>query len=193
MLPRQKQNLLRNFNVTSKKRRLGGFTCYSVSSLFYELMRTLSISIRNWSVRWAYESITGACTEHTRQELMHAVSAVPSKHAENMHQELMHTLCIRVRNWCVCSAHMSGTGHNVSMCISFYPYTQHKHKNLNLKRSLQNMLIIHIRNCWVHWVCASGTDVCTDYVSGSDAHGELIVAESWAFWYGPVSLYRATF
>jgi hypothetical protein len=35
MLPRQKQNRLRNFKVTSKKRRLGGFTCYSVSSLFY--------------------------------------------------------------------------------------------------------------------------------------------------------------
>jgi hypothetical protein len=43
MLPRQKQNLLRNFKVTSKQRRLGGFTCYSVSSLFYAPRRLVQI------------------------------------------------------------------------------------------------------------------------------------------------------
>ncbi len=68
-------------------------------------MRTLSIRVRNsracwacvrsWCVRWAYESGTGACTEHMRQVLMRAQSAVPSKHA--------------VRNWCVPWAYGSGT------------------------------------------------------------------------------------
>ncbi len=93
-------------------------------------MRTLSIRVRNLCVRWAYGSGTDACTEHTSQELIRALSAhmkfekVSSKHAEHTHQDLMRTLSnehtcqelmhtpkeliralsVRVRNWCVSSA-----------------------------------------------------------------------------------------
>ncbi len=47
---------------------------------------------------------TDAFTEHTSQELMHALNAhmkfekVPSKHADHMHQELMRMLSINLRN-----------------------------------------------------------------------------------------------
>jgi hypothetical protein len=76
--------------------------------------------VRNWCVRWACESGTGACTEHTHQVLMRAQSAFPSKNAEHTHQELMRTLSIWVRNWCVCSA-----------CASVPDaYAQHAHKFL---------------------------------------------------------------
>ncbi len=73
-----------------------------------ELTCTLSVRVRNWCINWAHESGTGACTEHTPQILMHAQSAFPSKHAEHTHQELMRTLSIRVRNWCVHWAYASG-------------------------------------------------------------------------------------
>ncbi len=58
-------------------------------------MRALSIQ---------YMSETGACTEHTRKELMHALIAgmkfekVPSKHAEHTREELTRALSVRVRN-----------------------------------------------------------------------------------------------
>ena len=45
-----------------------------------------------------YESGIGACTEHTHQVLIHAQSAVPLKHAEHTHQELIPTLSICIRN-----------------------------------------------------------------------------------------------
>ncbi len=69
-------------------------------------MRTLSLRVRNWCVHWAYQSETGACTEHTHQLLIRAQSAVPLKHDDhdNMGQELMHALSVHVRNWCACSA-----------------------------------------------------------------------------------------
>jgi hypothetical protein len=69
-----------------------------------ELMRTLPI--RNSSI-YAYAHqfphFFTACQELMRaltmcQVLRRAHSAVPSKHAEHTHQELMRTLSIRVRN-----------------------------------------------------------------------------------------------
>ncbi len=116
----------------------------------------LSMHVRNWCISWAYASGTDACTEHMSQELVHALS-------------------IRVRNWwgytsgnnaCTerspfktCWAYTSGTD----------AYPEHTHHFLmrilsisvkipNLKRSPQNMLIMCIRNWWVHLAYASGTD-----------------------------------
>jgi hypothetical protein len=64
-----------------------------------ELVCALNIRVRN----------CGACTEHTRQELM-ALSArtkfekVSSKHAEHKRLQLMRTLSKRTSFLCVCSA-----------------------------------------------------------------------------------------
>jgi hypothetical protein len=110
---------------------------------------TLSVRIRNWCMRWAYKSGTGACTEHTDQVLMRAQGAVPSKHAEHTQQELMRTLSIQVRNWCVHWAYASGT----NACT------------LHRVQSLQNMLSIRIRNGCVPWAYRSGTDACTEPTS----------------------------
>ncbi len=85
------------------------------------LTRILSVRVRNWCVRWAYDLGIGVCTEHMPQVLMCAHSAVPSKHAEHTHQELMRTLSIRVRNWCVQWAYASGTG----------AHAQRAHQKLN--------------------------------------------------------------
>ncbi len=63
-----------------------------------ELMCKLSITIRNWCVRWAYESGTDACTEHMRQVLMCAQSAV-----------LQNMLSRCIRDWCVFWAYGSAT------------------------------------------------------------------------------------
>ncbi len=94
---------------------------------------------------------------------MCAQSVFPSKNAEHMHQEMMCTLSIRVRNWCIHWTYESGTD----------AYLEHMHqfltrmlsisiKILYLKRSLQSMLSKHIRNWCVHWACMSGTDACTE-------------------------------
>jgi hypothetical protein len=57
---------------------------------------------------WAYAPGTDAYPEHTCPELVRALasgtnvwcaqSAVPSKHAEHTHQELMRTMSIRLKN-----------------------------------------------------------------------------------------------
>ncbi len=103
--------------------------------------------VRNWCVCWAYESGAGACTDHMRQVLMRAQSA---KNSEQTHQELLRTLSVRVRYWCVRWAYESGT--------DAYPEHQFLTRMLsisikipNLKRSLQSMLSMRVRNrckCW---------------------------------------------
>ncbi len=134
-------------------------------------MRALSMHDRNWCIRWAYESGTDACTEHTRQVLMRAQSAFPSKNAEHTHQGLMRTLSehtgqelmcslsIRVRNWCVPWAYASVS----------YAYAQHKYNNSKFEKvpskhaehaikELMRTLSVCVRNWCVHWAYASGTD-----------------------------------
>jgi hypothetical protein len=133
------------------------------------LMRALSMRVRNWCVHWACASGTIACTELTHQVLMRAQSAFPSKNAEHTHQELMRTLSVRVRKWCVCSA-----------CPSVPDtYAQHAHQFLtrmlsisikipNLKefptnhaehtrKELVRMLSIRISSLRVCSACASET------------------------------------
>jgi len=78
---------------------------------------TLSMRGRNWCMLWACASGTDAYPEHTCPELVHAPASgtnvctecSPSKHAEHKHQELMRTMSIRRKNWCVCWAYESGT------------------------------------------------------------------------------------
>ncbi len=143
-------------------------------------MRALSMCVRNWCVCLAYESGTGACTEHTHQVLMCAQRAFPLINAEHTHQELMRTLSIRVRNWCVRWAYKSGTD----------AYPEHTHQFLtrmlsisikipNLKevppnhaehtrKELVRMLSIRDRNwctCWafasIPYTCISSLRLCS--------------------------------
>jgi hypothetical protein len=102
---------------------------------------------KDWCVHWAYTSGTNACTQHSPFKTCWAYASGTDAYPEHTGQELMHSLSIRVRNWCIPWAYISVS----------YSYAQHK-----LQRSLQNMLSMGVRNWWMHWGCASGTDVCTD-------------------------------
>ena len=96
---------------------------------------------------------------------MHAQSAVSSKHAEHTHQELMPTLSIRVRNWCVCWAYVSGTDAHAERTHQFLMRMLSisvKIPNLTRAFKVQTMLSIRVRNWCVHWACASGTIACTE-------------------------------
>ncbi len=106
-----------------------------------ELMRALSIRVRNWCVRWAYGSGTDACAEHTGQELMCALS-------------------IRVRNWCVHWVYETGT----DSCIErTYEICKGPFKTCWAYASLKNMLSIRVRNWCVPWAYASGTDAYAEH------------------------------
>ncbi len=72
-----------------------------------ELMRLLSIRIRNWCVPWVYESVSYTYDQHMRKNSK--FEKVPSKHADHMLRELMRALRVCVRNWCVHWACTSGT------------------------------------------------------------------------------------
>ncbi len=80
-----------------------------------ELMRALSILVRNWCVHWAYESGTDSCTERTYEiwkgpfKKCWAYASGTSAYPYLPRQQLMRTLSIRLRNWCVHWACASGT------------------------------------------------------------------------------------
>ncbi len=106
-----------------------------------ELMCALSIRIRNMCalstyalgtyaicMHWAHTSRTYVCIEHT-------------------HQVLMHVLSICVRNLCVCWENSSVSYAHVQ-CSLFSMSV----KIPNLKRALENILSIHVRNSYVHWM-----------------------------------------
>ena len=77
-----------------------------------ELKHALSMCIRNWCVRcWAYESGTDAHTKHSHQELIRALSAVPSKHAEHTCQEHHAYPEHTIRNWCVWCKNYANPSH----------------------------------------------------------------------------------
>ncbi len=113
-----------------------------------ELMRTLSIRVRNWCVRWAYASGIMRAGK-SRQNMLNIYT----------HQELMHTLSIRVRTDAFSEYTRQGLMCTLSICISFLLvcFLSISIKAPNLKRSLQNMPGMGIRNWNVHWACASGT------------------------------------
>ncbi len=84
------------------------------------LQNMLNIQVSNWRVTWAYGSGIDACPKH-------------------MDQELMNTLSIQVRNWCIPWSYTSVS------------YTYADHITIpNLKRSIQHMLSMHVRNWTVH-------------------------------------------
>jgi hypothetical protein len=77
-------------------------------------LRFLRIHIRNLCEQWAYTTGTHACTEHTHQELMCALSIhirnlweqwtyASGTYAciDNMWKKLMRLLSIRIGNWCM--------------------------------------------------------------------------------------------
>ncbi len=124
---------------------------------------TLSMRIRNWCMHWECATGNDAYPEHTCQELMWV-------------------LIICVRNWWVYWACAPGTNaceepspfktswafapgtaahpEHTCICISFLRrMLSLSVKIQNLKRSLQNMLSIRVRNWCVHWASASGTAV----------------------------------
>ncbi len=69
-----------------------------------ELMRALSIRVRNWCVHWAYASGTNTCTERSPLKTWWAYASGTDAYPEHTGQELMRALSIRVRNWCARSA-----------------------------------------------------------------------------------------
>ncbi len=124
-----------------------------------ELMNTLSIRARNWCVHWAYGSGTNACTERIPLKKCWAYASGTDAYPEHTGQELMRSLSIRVRNWCVPWAYTSVS------CAD----AQHKHKNSKfekvpskyaeyVRKELMRALSVHVRNWCMHWAYTSGTD-----------------------------------
>ncbi len=66
-----------------------------------ELMRTLSMRVRNWCVHWACASGTNACTVRIPFKKCWAYASGTDAYPEHTGQELMRSLSIRVRNWCL--------------------------------------------------------------------------------------------
>ncbi len=59
-----------------------------------------------------------------------------------------------------CWAYASGTNaypENTHQFLTHF-FAQHRRKNSKFEKGLQNMLIMRIRNWYVHWACASGTN-----------------------------------
>ncbi len=91
-----------------------------------QLMHALSIRVMNWCVSWtyatgtdAYASISDAYAQHKRKNSK--LEKIPSKHAGRTRKELMRALSVRVRNWYVHRAYVSGT----DACA------EHTHQKLN--------------------------------------------------------------
>ncbi len=87
--------------------------------LFYqctgqELMRALSIRVRNRCVHWAYASGTNACTGRSPFIICWAYASGAGAYAEHTGRELMRALSVRVRNWCSRSAKLRF--HTVAKC-----------------------------------------------------------------------------
>ncbi len=117
-----------------------------------ELMRTLSMRVRNWCTPWAKASVPYVHAQHAHQfSYFSNVHLVYPQHAS---KELMRALSMSVRNWCVYWACASEPMHTLS---------------------------IRVRNWCMHWAYASGTSACTEriplkkcwaYASGTDAYPE---------------------
>ncbi len=80
-------------------------------------------------------------------------STVPSKYVEHKHQGLIHTLSIRVRNWCIRWAYASGTDAHAECKHQFLT------RMLSISVKIPN-LIRAFNPCLAH---ASGTDACTEH------------------------------
>ena len=116
-------------------------------------MRALSMRVRNWCVHWAYVLATNVCTERIPLKQCWAYASGNDAYPEYTGQELMHSLNIRVRNWCIPWAYASVS----------YAYAQHKHKNSifekvpskhaeHAHKELMRALSLGVRN----WCAGSG-------------------------------------
>ena len=104
-----------------------------------ELMRALSIRVRNWCVHWAYASVTNTCTECSPFKTCWAYASGTDAYPEHTHEELMRMLSIRISSLRVCSAWFVGTS-----------ITYGRYKNGKLMR----MLSIRISSWRVCSACA---------------------------------------
>ncbi len=88
-----------------------------------ELMRTLSVCVRNWCAPLPYASVPYAHAQYVHQfSTDFKYSFCVHQHA---HQKLMRALCKCVRKWCVRWAYESGTG----------AYTEHTRQVLTRAQS----------------------------------------------------------
>ncbi len=118
-----------------------------------DLLRALSMRIRNWCPPWPYASVSYAHAQHVHQ--FSNFSDVHFVYPQHARKELMCALnmrlrnwCIRLRNWCVHWAYMSGTNLCFERCIKFekVPLKHAEHKRKELMRSLS----VRFRNWCVH-------------------------------------------
>ena len=93
-----------------------------------ELMRALSIRVRNWCVHWAYASGTNTCTERSPFKTCWAYASGTDAYPEHTHQELMRMLSIRISSLRVCLVCASETKCGIApskiKIISKYFYQQ---------------------------------------------------------------------
>jgi hypothetical protein len=129
-----------------------------------ELMRSLSVRVRNWRAPWAYASVPDAHAQHAHE--FSYFSNVHFVYPQHARKELMRALSMPVRNWCIHWAYESGTG----AC------TEHTYQVLICAQST-----FPLKKCWAY---TSGTDAYTlsirvrnwcvrwAYESGTDAYPE---------------------
>jgi hypothetical protein len=129
-----------------------------------ELMRTLSVRVRNWCAPWAYASVPDAHAQHAHQ--FSYFSNVHYVYPQHARKELMRALSMHIRNWCACWACASGTDAHPGHMQQFLT------RMLSMRFSFRifQMFILYtlsmrVRNWCVHWACASGTDAYAEHTS----------------------------
>jgi hypothetical protein len=124
-----------------------------------ELVRTLSMRVRNWCTPWAYASVPYAHAQHAHQ--FSHFSNIHFVYPQHACKELMRALSMCVRNWCVrCWAYESGTEHTsqeLSIRVRNWAFASGTNLCTELQ-SLQNMLSINVRKLCVPWAYESGTN-----------------------------------
>ncbi len=109
--------------------------------------------LRPLRLHWAYESGTDACTEHT-------------------HKELMLTVSIRVRNWCVRWAYGSGT----------VACTEHTSQELSTHMKFEKVPSKHAEHMqqeFTPWAYASGNDAYTEHTLKELMHALSMRVRNW--------------
>ncbi len=124
-----------------------------------------------------FEKVPSKLAEHISQELIRlwayaSVSYVYAQHKRKnskFKKSLQNMLSLRIRNWCICSESYQFLTYMLSMfwrdLFKFHTciHAQHKRKNSNFKKSLQNMLSLRIRNWYMQWAYTSGYDAWTEH------------------------------
>jgi hypothetical protein len=139
------------------------------------ILLTLSMRVRNWCVHWACASETDACAEHTSQKLIRALSIWVRNWCVHWAYASGTKACTERSPSKTGWAYASGTNaYPEHTGQGFDAYLEHTHQFLtrmlsisvklpNLKRSLQHMLSMCVRNRCVHRACASGTEALAQH------------------------------